>query len=155
MINHSPWYLNCFHYIVCACSYSLNLIFKQVEAGKHLEAFSMQLVILAIWKQALHICHTQAASAIDGSPTQKTKDHANLDIQKHVDSASPQCQEDICSKIERDFLQEFGNAEELAKFVEPGMLVKYFYHLILNTFLLVHYIFCTIRLEIGACSYRK
>ncbi|KAL8102311.1 serine/threonine-protein kinase ATG1c-like isoform X2 [Apium graveolens] len=96
------------------------LVNEKAEAGKHLEAFSMQLVILAIWKQALHICHTQAASAIDGRPTQETKDHAKLDMQEHVDSANPQRQEDICSKIERDFLQEVGNAEELAKFIEPG-----------------------------------
>ncbi|KAL1804728.1 hypothetical protein ACET3Z_027796 [Daucus carota] len=96
------------------------LVNEKVEAGKHLEAFSLQLVILAIWKQALHICHTQAASAIDGSPNQETKDHANPDIQKHVDTANSQQQEDICSKIERDFLQEVGNAEELAKFIEPG-----------------------------------
>lgn len=86
----------------------------------------MQLMILVIWKQALHICHTQAASVIDGSSTQETKDHANLDTRAHVDSANAQRQEDICSKIERDFLHEVGNAEELAKFIEPGMLEKYF-----------------------------
>lgn len=85
----------------------------------------MQLVILAIWKQALHICHTQAASAIDGSPSPETKDHANLDIREHFVTANSQSQKDICSKIERDFLREVGNAEELAKFIQPGMLVMH------------------------------
>ncbi|KAI3498500.1 hypothetical protein L1887_34275 [Cichorium endivia] len=42
------------------------------KGGNRLEAFSIQLVILAIWKQALDICHTQAASAIKGSPSQET-----------------------------------------------------------------------------------
>ncbi|KDO57934.1 hypothetical protein CISIN_1g043425mg, partial [Citrus sinensis] len=52
----------------CACAIT-ELVNEKIVAGKHLEGFSIQLVILAIWKQALHICHTQAASAMDGSPS--------------------------------------------------------------------------------------
>ncbi|KAI3790877.1 hypothetical protein L2E82_04271 [Cichorium intybus] len=48
------------------------LVNEKIEGGNRLEAFSIQLVILAIWKQALDICHTQAASAIKGSPSQET-----------------------------------------------------------------------------------
>lgn len=96
-----------------------------MESGKQLEAFSIQLVILAIWKQALHICHTQAASAIEGSPTQET-----TRLREHGDSPSPQERTDtskirdpeaVCSRIERAFLHEVGNAEDLAKVVQPGM----------------------------------
>uniref|UniRef100_A0A0V0HYQ8 Putative ovule protein n=1 Tax=Solanum chacoense TaxID=4108 RepID=A0A0V0HYQ8_SOLCH len=47
------------------------LVNEKIAAGRHLEAFSIELVMLAIWKQALHVCHTQAASAIEGSPNQK------------------------------------------------------------------------------------
>ncbi|KAK4392265.1 Serine/threonine-protein kinase ATG1c [Sesamum angolense] len=43
-----------------------------MEGEKQLEAFSLQLVILAIWKQALDICHTHAASAIEGSSSLET-----------------------------------------------------------------------------------
>ncbi|KAK2972292.1 hypothetical protein RJ640_014350 [Escallonia rubra] len=104
------------------------LVNEKIGAGRQLEAFSIQLVILAIWKQALHICHTQAASAIEGSPTQENtrvretidKEHGSSDIQECLDFAKTQGPEDICSEIERAFLLEVANAEELAKVIEPG-----------------------------------
>ncbi|KAI3757700.1 hypothetical protein L6452_05243 [Arctium lappa] len=66
---------------------------------QHLEAFYIQLVILAIWKQAPDICHTQAASAIKGNPCQETatlnttikRQHDSPDIQECLETAkSPQ-----------------------------------------------------------------
>jgi len=99
----------------------------KMEAGKHLEAFSIQLVILAIWKQALHICHTQAASAMEGSPNQETSRYRRGGSRKHGSPDSEECLDgntlgpkDILSKIESDFLREFEHAEELAKTIEPG-----------------------------------
>lgn len=107
---------------------------KQIEAGKQLEAFSIQLVILAIWKQALHICHTQAASAMEGSRSQETtrfrsasKKHSSPE--ECVDVVSTQGPEDISSHIEREFLREVEHAEELAKMVEPGMDSTYCHYL--------------------------
>lgn len=104
------------------------LVNEKIEAGKQLEAFSVQLVILAIWKQALHICHTQAASAIEGSPTQETtrlrdithKDLSSPNIQERLDTGKTRGPQDVCSQIERVFLVEVGNAEELAKVIQPG-----------------------------------
>uniref|UniRef100_A0A5B7ANB7 Putative serine/threonine-protein kinase ATG1 n=1 Tax=Davidia involucrata TaxID=16924 RepID=A0A5B7ANB7_DAVIN len=106
----------------------MELVNEKIEAGKQLEAFSIQLVILAIWKQALHICHTQAASAMEGSPSQETtklrgstnKDPCSLDIQECLDISNTRGPQDICSQIEREFLLEVGNADELAKVIEPG-----------------------------------
>ncbi|KAD5317463.1 hypothetical protein E3N88_17409 [Mikania micrantha] len=83
------------------CSAPSGTSHGSIEAGHQLEAFSIQLVILAIWKQALDICHTQAASAI-----------------KDKIAKSPQ---DVCCHIERIFLGEVDNAEQLAKVIEPGM----------------------------------
>lgn len=76
-------------------------------------------MILAIWKQALDICHTQAAS--EGSPSQETAtSNTTPDIHKCLETAkSPQ---DVCCHIERTFLGEVENAEELAKVIEPGTL---------------------------------
>lgn len=84
-------------------------------------------MILAIWKQALHICHTQAASAMDGSPSPEsgrfrrsssrkygTPDRACFDV-------DVQRLEELASQIEREFLREVEHAEELAKGIEPGM----------------------------------
>ncbi|XP_034694188.1 serine/threonine-protein kinase ATG1c-like [Vitis riparia] len=104
------------------------LVNEKIEAGKQLEAFSIQLVILAIWKQALHICHTQAASAMEGSPTQETsrlrrstdKKHGSPDMRECLDIVNNQWPGDICSQIEREFLHQVGHAEELAKVIEPG-----------------------------------
>lgn len=82
------------------------LVNEKDKEGTRLEAFSIQLVILAIWKQALHICHTQAASAIDG--------------QECLSSADTGGPEAVCSQIEREFLREVGHAEDLASHLEPS-----------------------------------
>ncbi|XP_028071138.1 serine/threonine-protein kinase ATG1c-like isoform X2 [Camellia sinensis] len=105
-----------------AASAITELVNKKIEPGRQLEAFSIQLVILAIWKQALHICHTQAASAIEGSPSREMARLRESTIQEHgsPDIANTQGPQDICSQIEREFLLEVGNAEELAKVIAPG-----------------------------------
>ncbi len=97
-----------------------------MEVGRQLEAFSIQLVILAIWKQALHICHTEAASAIEGSPSQESprlrrssdKKHGTPDTEDGADVGP----ENISTQIEREFLREVEHAEELAKAIEPGIV---------------------------------
>ncbi|XP_019053298.1 PREDICTED: serine/threonine-protein kinase ATG1c isoform X2 [Nelumbo nucifera] len=102
------------------------LVNEKIEAGRQLEAFSIQLVILAIWKQALHICHTQAASAVEGSPTQESrvmrstnKRHSNFDVEECANVIQAQGPEAVYPQIEREFLLEVGHAEELAKDLEP------------------------------------
>ncbi|CAA0836363.1 Protein kinase superfamily protein [Striga hermonthica] len=92
------------------------LVNNKTEGGKELEAFSIQLVILAIWKQALHVCHTQAASALEESPSRETTDIPK----KSFDLSRSQEPLDICSQIENTFLREVERAEELAKLVQPG-----------------------------------
>ncbi|KAK2657765.1 hypothetical protein Ddye_010817 [Dipteronia dyeriana] len=103
------------------------LVHGKIEAGRHLEAFSIQLVILAIWKQALHICHTQAASAMDGSPSQETSRSRRSSRKKHGTPDTEECPDDnaqrpeeLANQIEREFLHEVEHAEELAKVIEPG-----------------------------------
>ncbi|XP_077238887.1 serine/threonine-protein kinase ATG1c-like [Tasmannia lanceolata] len=91
------------------------LVNEKIESGRRLDAFSIQLVILAIWKQALHICHAQAASAIEGSPSQEFTGRGST-AKNSVDSRGPV---DVCSHIEREFLFEVGNAEQLSKDLGP------------------------------------
>ncbi|XP_022934901.1 serine/threonine-protein kinase ATG1c-like isoform X1 [Cucurbita moschata] len=104
------------------------LVKEKITAGRQLEAFSIQLVILAIWKKALDICHTQAASALEGSPGQGSAESRRSLRKKQgsslgkgsplmVDSLQPV---DISTQVEREFLREVEYAEELAKVVEPG-----------------------------------
>ncbi|XP_019430768.1 PREDICTED: serine/threonine-protein kinase ATG1c-like isoform X2 [Lupinus angustifolius] len=103
------------------------LVNEKIEAGKQLEAFSIQLVILAIWKQALHICHTQAASAMEGTANPETSRYRRGTSKRHFSSGLEGCllgntqgSKDILSEIESEFLREFEHAEELAKGIEPG-----------------------------------
>lgn len=98
-----------------------------MDKGKQLEAFSIQLVILAIWKQALDVCRTLVASTTEGSQTQETTKLRELskvqhgpDVQECLDSARTRGPLDICSQIDRAFLLEVGNAEELSRVIEPG-----------------------------------
>lgn len=100
----------------------------QVEAGRLLEAFSIQLVILAVWKQALHICHTQAVSSTDGSPPDIAKSRGSInkienspDFGEPLDSVCSEVLEDVSTVIKREFFSEVEHAEELSKFVEPGI----------------------------------
>ncbi|CAN4118219.1 unnamed protein product [Withania somnifera] len=99
------------------------LVNEKIAAGRHLEAFSIELIILAVWKQALHVCHMLAASATKGSPNQETTKLMEILRESQV---SPNIKEDtlgpenVLSHIHRAFLNEVGKAEELAKHIEPG-----------------------------------
>lgn len=106
----------------------MSYFFKKITAGRQLEAFSIQLVILAIWKKALDICHTQAASALEGSPGQGSAEFRRSLSKKQGSSLGKESRllvnshqpVDISSQVEREFLREVEYAEELAKVVEPG-----------------------------------
>lgn len=111
------------------CAVSIKeLVNDMVEAGRQLEAFSIQLVILAIWKQALHICHSQAVSYMEGSPFQDftkskgsiNKMHTSPDFHESLDVVSSQVLEDVSTEIKGEFFSEVAHAEELSKFVELG-----------------------------------
>ncbi|KAJ8899922.1 hypothetical protein K2173_019626 [Erythroxylum novogranatense] len=100
------------------------LVHEKIEAGRQLEAFSIQLVILAIWKQALDICHTQAVSAIEGSPSQANTNSRKGSSKKLGSPDAEDCNfpgpENVSGQIEREFLREVEHAEELSKVIEPG-----------------------------------
>ncbi|XP_021759215.1 serine/threonine-protein kinase ATG1c-like isoform X2 [Chenopodium quinoa] len=109
----------------CAASVK-ELVTEMIEAGRVLEAFSIQLVILAVWKQALHICHTQAVSSTEDSSPDIAKSRGSIkkiyspDFQDSLDVICSQVLEDASDVIKREFFSEVEHAEELSKFVEPG-----------------------------------
>ena len=53
-----------------------------------------------------------------------SNDHATPNSREHLISANWQNPQDVYSHIEGAFLLEVGNAEELAKLIEPGMFKK-------------------------------
>lgn len=78
----------------------------------------------------MHICHTYAASATEGSSSQETtrlreasRARHSPEAQECLDIANPQGPQDICSEIERAFLHEVETAEELGKAIEPGTVI--------------------------------
>lgn len=87
-----------------------------------MEAFSIQLIVLATWKQAIHLCNTFVASPARESPSQDipmkglSADASHLLANSKLD--------DACMQIEKQFLSEVEYAEELASTVGQiaGML---------------------------------
>ncbi|EFH39743.1 hypothetical protein ARALYDRAFT_356474 [Arabidopsis lyrata subsp. lyrata] len=100
----------------CAATIA-ELVHERIKSDKHLEAFSIQLAILAIWKQALHICHTQAISGLEGSPTQDINKLRGSSCRKHerITDVSHDGLEEISSQIQRQFIRETEVSEELSK----------------------------------------
>ncbi|KAJ0262235.1 Serine/threonine-protein kinase ATG1c [Hirschfeldia incana] len=99
------------------------LVHERIKSDKYLEAFSIQLAILAIWKQALHICHTQAISGLEGSPGQdinKLRGSSSSLKNEHITDLSHDGSEEISSQIQMQFIREIELAEELSKNIEPG-----------------------------------
>lgn len=96
-----------------------DLVKEESENGRRLEAFSVQLILLAIWKQALSICHTQDAFSLQGSPPQEIISQENINAsppaRSYFRSSEAQVPFAISSEIEREFLHSVGLAEELEK----------------------------------------
>ncbi|KAM3229516.1 hypothetical protein ACQJBY_060394 [Aegilops geniculata] len=92
------------------------LVKEEIKGGRHLEAFAIQLIILATWKQAIHICNSYAASAARESPSHDVT-MKGLDTDAPHLLANSQMADDECTQIERQFLSEVEHAEELASTV--------------------------------------
>lgn len=104
------------------CAHAITeLANEKLKAEKQLEAFSSQLVCLAIWKQALHICYdwAAAATATGGSPSsdviisdEALNSSANIaHVSEEVDFQGAAT---ACSMMEREFLIAVERAEKHA-----------------------------------------
>ncbi|KAJ4790029.1 Serine/threonine-protein kinase ATG1 [Rhynchospora pubera] len=92
-----------------------------VKQEKQLRALSLQLVVLAIWKQAMQICHraSAASAVIEGSPSHDKDRRMRSKPGSYNNSSSllladTELADAICTHIEKDFLVEVTHAEELA-----------------------------------------
>ncbi|VAI07333.1 unnamed protein product [Triticum turgidum subsp. durum] len=94
----------------------VELVKEEIKGGRHLEAFSIQLIILATWKQAIHICNSYAASAARESSSHDIT-MKGLDTDAPHLLANSQMADEECTQIERQFLTEVEHAEELASTV--------------------------------------
>lgn len=93
------------------------LVKEESENRRKLEAFSVQLILLAIWKQALNICHVQASLSIEDSPSEEIKYRVNNNGSPSSRSffKGSESLDVIYSEIEREFLHSVEHAEELEK----------------------------------------
>ncbi|XP_042427436.1 serine/threonine-protein kinase ATG1c-like isoform X1 [Zingiber officinale] len=93
-----------------------DIVKEKIANGQHHEAFSVQLLVLAIWKQALRICHAEAASTSDVSPLpeQKIRKNCISNTAEYLNCIDSRVLNPVCSEIERDFLLAVEYAEELA-----------------------------------------
>jgi serine/threonine-protein kinase ULK2 len=90
---------------------------------------SLQLVVLAIWKQAMQICHrVSAASAmIEGSPSHDRRMRSRPGSYNNSSSLSltdSELADAVRNHIEKDFLVAVTHAEELASCI--GYISGYF-----------------------------
>lgn len=85
--------------------------YLQMEAGQGLESFSIQLVSLAIWKEALRVCQTWAVNVGDREDqgSNKERDISTEEAQSEETSAA-----NACSLMEREFAFAVERAECLA-----------------------------------------
>lgn len=85
-----------------------------------LRALSLQLVVLAIWKEAMQICHraSAASAVIEGSPSRDRDRRMRSRPGSYNNSSSLSLTDselaDARTHIEKDFLVEVTHAEELA-----------------------------------------
>uniref|UniRef100_A0A0D3FGP4 Protein kinase domain-containing protein n=2 Tax=Oryza TaxID=4527 RepID=A0A0D3FGP4_9ORYZ len=89
------------------------LVKEKIKDAKHLEGFSIQLVVLATWKQAIYICTSYASSATRESPSHDVTAKGFGSNAPHL-LANSQLLYDTCMEIESQFLVQMEYAEELA-----------------------------------------
>ncbi|XP_042384612.1 serine/threonine-protein kinase ATG1c-like isoform X1 [Zingiber officinale] len=93
-----------------------DIVKEKIANGQQHEAFSVQLLVLAIWKQTLHICHAEASSTPDVSPFRELKSLKTCisNTAEYLNCIDSQVSNSVCSEIERNFLLGVEYAEELA-----------------------------------------
>ncbi|WOK98950.1 serine/threonine-protein kinase ATG1a isoform X1 [Canna indica] len=93
---------------------------EKLNAGLHLESFSVELIILAVWRQTMQLCKIWMASSNDQDylPRLSTNyhqshetDHFSQNITVEMNFTNPLL---VCSWAERGFLVAYDRAEKLS-----------------------------------------
>lgn len=94
---------------------------EKLNVGMHLESFSIELVILAIWKEALQACDSwmvsisevdaRDSSSANDCPFTPDDDHSSLAFEASFDVQKPSS---VCSWARREFLAAYDRAEKLS-----------------------------------------
>ena len=95
----------------------------QVNDGFFLESFSVELVVLAVWKEALRICNSWIAqsAARKSSAINKVSDEgaasSSSKANDTVDFTNPSS---VLIWAEQGFINAFDGTEKLAKYLQDG-----------------------------------
>lgn len=100
------------------------LSLEKCNAGLYLESFSVELVILAIWKKALQICSTWLGSTTENDePGSSSANDPRLaqggvvlspSTEENIDFSRPSC---VSMWAEKSFLDAFNRAEKLSQHI--------------------------------------
>ncbi|XP_058085142.1 serine/threonine-protein kinase ATG1a isoform X2 [Magnolia sinica] len=98
---------------------------EKLNAQLHLESFSIELVALAVWKEAYRVCSSWVASSIEGGSLESSSakecppDHegscSSLNLAEDVDFRSPAS---ICSWVKKGFIDTYNRADKISSFIQ-------------------------------------
>ncbi|XP_048233648.1 serine/threonine-protein kinase ATG1a isoform X2 [Ricinus communis] len=85
------------------------------NAGLFLESFSVELVVLAIWKKALHICNSWLASSAGSElPESSSANESNPDHGGRANKMDLDRPSSACKWAEQEFVAAYNRAEKLS-----------------------------------------
>jgi serine/threonine-protein kinase ULK2 len=96
----------------------------QLFKGLDLEALSIELVLLAIWKEALDACSSLMDVMGDASISKSSQEHflpkserSSLNVSRGLDFTSPIS---VCSWVENGFMKAYDRAEKISQRVREN-----------------------------------
>ncbi|GJN30123.1 hypothetical protein PR202_gb18403 [Eleusine coracana subsp. coracana] len=92
---------------------------EKLSKGLDLEALSVELVLLAIWKEALDACSLLMDAAGDGNFSRSSQEHflpkserTSLNVARGLDFTKPAS---VCSWVESGFMKAYDRAEKISQ----------------------------------------
>ncbi|CAN6480547.1 unnamed protein product [Victoria cruziana] len=93
---------------------------EKLDLGRQLDAFSIELVALTVWKEALGLCKSLADSTTDASTSHGVLPGCSRSREQEGSSTEAtdfSRMESVCSRVEQGFISACEQAENLASFL--------------------------------------
>ena len=93
-------------------------VLLQLSKGLYLESLSIELLLLAIWKEALDACNLFMDASRDGNFSESSPEHflpktddSSLNAARGLDFSRPVS---VCSWVESGFMKAYDRAEKIS-----------------------------------------
>jgi len=93
-------------------------VLLQLSKGLYLESLSIELLLLAIWKEALDACNLFMDASHDGNFSESSPEHflpktddSSLNATRGLDFSRPVS---VCSWVESGFMKAYDRAEKIS-----------------------------------------